>query len=102
MGAEVFQLTTVVRVLAEDVELAEAIGFPEISALGDTERRWQVSLQAKAKAILEDNELSPALSLHRRRVATAPKVGEVEIKLEPPKRSPEWQEPVNLRLPVVR
>ena len=102
MAHEVFQLATVARVLADEVELAEVLGLPEISALGESERRWQASLQSKAKAILEDSGLSPALSLHRRRITAEPKVFEVEIGLEPTKRSPEWQEPVILRLPVVR
>src|SRR5260221_8903604 len=101
MGAEVFQLTTAVRVLADDVELAEALGFPEISALGDAERRWQAALTAKGKAILEDHALSPVLALHRRRLAAKPEARDVEITVEPPKRSPEWQEPVRLRLPVL-
>jgi ATP-dependent Clp protease ATP-binding subunit ClpA len=95
------QLTTVTSVLADDVELAEALGFPEISALGDTERRTQASMQAKAKAVLEDGGLSPVVSLHRRRIIVAPELIEVEITLEPPRRSPEWQEPVVLRVPVV-
>ncbi|MCX6893639.1 MAG: AAA family ATPase [Verrucomicrobia bacterium] len=102
MAHEVFQLATVARVLADHVELAEALGFPEVSALGDTERRWRPALQAKAKAILEDTGLSLALSLHRRRISVKPEIHEVEITLEPPKRSPAWQEPVLLRLAVVR
>jgi len=102
MAEESFQLTTVTRVLAEDVEMSEALGFPEISALGDTERRCQAALQAKAKAILEDSELSPAVSLHRRRITIEPELCEVEVTLDPPKRIPEWQEPVSIRLPVVR
>ena len=101
MAHENFQLTTVASLLADDVELAEALGFPEISALGDTERRTQASMQAKANAVLEDSSLSPAVSLHRRRVIVAPELHEVEITMEPPKRSPEWQEPVVLRVPVV-
>lgn len=102
MAQETFQLTSITRVLADDVELSEALGFPEISALGDTERRCQAALQAKAKAILEDSELCPAVSLHRRRITVEPEMGEVEVTLEPPKRMPEWQEPVSFRLPVVR
>jgi len=97
----IFQLATVARVLADEVELAEALGFPEISALGDTQQRWQAALQAKAKAILEDSTLTPVVSLHRRRMTVEPEVREMEVRLEPPTRSPEWQAPVVLRLPVV-
>jgi DNA polymerase III delta prime subunit len=101
MAAANFQITTIASVLADDVELAEALGFPEISALGDAERRIQAALQAKAKAVLEDSGLSPAVTLHRRRIVVAPELHEVEINLDPPKRLPEWQEPVVLRVPVV-
>ena len=102
MAQESFQFTVITRVLADDVDLSEALGFPEISSLGDTERRCQAALQAKAKAILEDSELSPAVSLHRRRIVVEPELAEVEVTLEPAKRMPEWQKPLSLRLPVVR
>ncbi len=97
-----FQLTTVTRPLGENVELAEALGFPEVSALDDAERKWRVTLQAKAKAILEDAAASPPLSLHRRRIGAAAEVQSVEMTLEPPRRAPAWQEPVTLRVPFVR
>jgi len=45
----------VTRVIAEGIELAEALGFPEISALGDTERRWRTALEAKARSILDSS-----------------------------------------------
>lgn len=119
MAQETFHLTTITRLLApavnqadakndrdgemKGIQLGEALGYPEISALADTERHCLAALQAKAKVVLEDGELSPAVTLHRRRlVIEEPTVDEVEIVLEPPKRSPEWQEPVTLRLPVVR
>src|SRR5436189_4072043 len=102
MPNEVFQLTTVTRLLGENIELTEALGFPEISALDDAERRRHVALQAKAKAILEDIEASPPLSLYRRRIGAAAEVDSVEMTLEPPKRAPAWQEPVTLRVPFVR
>jgi hypothetical protein len=59
MPNEVFQLTTVTRLLGENVELAEALGFPEVSALDDAERKWRAPLQAEA--ILEDPDASRPL-----------------------------------------
>jgi hypothetical protein len=97
MGSEAFNLITVARVFAGEIELAEALGFAEISALGETERQWQTVLQAKSKALLEDSNLSPALSLHRRRLIVQPELSEIGISLHPPTRSPAWQEPVSLR-----
>ena len=99
---DIFRLTTVVRVLPGEVELAEALGFPEISALGDSEAAWRAVLQAKAKQVLEAGDAGSALSLHRRQFAAEPVILEVEIPIEAPKRTPAWQEPVRLRLPVVR
>ena len=98
MAQETFQLTTVSRILADDVELADALGFPEISALGDTERRWQAGLQAKAKTLLQDGS---TMSLYRRQAAAQPELLEVEIRMAPPKHAPDWREPVLLRLTAV-
>jgi hypothetical protein len=53
-----FQRTTVASILADDVELVAALGFLEISALGDTERRTHAAMQAKAKVVLEDGGLT--------------------------------------------
>ncbi len=44
MPDEVFQLAIVTRVFGDETELAEALGFPEISALDDAERRWRSCL----------------------------------------------------------
>jgi ATP-dependent Clp protease ATP-binding subunit ClpA len=101
MPNEVFQLPIAVRVLGEAVELAEALGFPELSALDDAERKWRSCLQAKVRATLEDHTLTPAISLHRRRIVSEVKLDSVELTFEPPKRSPAWEEPVRLCLQFV-
>jgi ATP-dependent Clp protease ATP-binding subunit ClpC len=102
MANEVFELNAVTRVFADGVELAEALGFPEISALGDNERRWRTTLETKAKSILEDPLVSPAIQLHRRRAATKIELDEVELTLEPLSRAPDWQEPARVRFGFVR
>jgi len=71
MPNEIFQVATIASIFADEVELVEALGYPEISALDESERKWRSCLQAKAKAILEDAELAPAISLHRRKLAAA-------------------------------
>jgi ATP-dependent Clp protease ATP-binding subunit ClpC len=102
MPQEVFQLATVTRVFADEVELAEAIAFPEISALDDTERKWRACLQAKARTVLEDNALSPALYLHRRRISAVLEADSVELIFEPTRRSADWEQPVSVRVHYVR
>jgi hypothetical protein len=65
MPNQMFQFATVARVFVDEVELAEAPSFPEISALDDGERKWRSCLQAKAKTMLNDDALSRTISLHR-------------------------------------
>jgi ATP-dependent Clp protease ATP-binding subunit ClpC len=102
MSHEVFQLATVTRVFADEVELAEALGFPEISALDDGERKWRSCLQAKAKTVLEDAALSRAISLHRRKLRAVVSVESLELQFEPPRRSVDWEQPLALRIHFVQ
>src|SRR5689334_7261293 len=102
MPDEVFQLTTVARVFADEVELAEALGCPELSALDDAERKWRACLGTKAKALLEDNALAPALTLHRRKVNAVVAADSLELTFEPPRRSPDWEQPLTVRIHFVR
>ena len=102
MSNEVFQIFTLTRALGENVELTEPLAFPEISAVDDTERKRQTCLRAKAKAILEDAELSPALTLHRRRIVAEVELDSIDMVFEPPRRSPDWQEPVTVRVHFAR
>jgi hypothetical protein len=102
MPGEVFQFTTLTRVLGENVELAEVLGIPEVSTLNDTERKCRAGLQAKAKAVLEDESLSPALSLHHRRIVAEVELDSIEVNFDPPRRSPDWQERVRVRVRYAR
>lgn len=99
---EVFQLATVTRVFADEVELAEALGCLEVSALDDNERRLQSCLQSKAKAVLEDAALAPAMTLHRRRISAAIELDALELTFAPPRRAPDWEHPVTVRVHYVR
>lgn len=102
MPNEVFQLSILSRSLGENIELAEALGFPEISALDDTERRRRASLSAKAKGILEDASLAPAVTLHRRRLPGDVELDSVDLLFQPPKHSPDWQQPAIVRVHYAR
>src|SRR5579864_4468792 len=102
MPNEEFQLTILTRSLAENVELTEALGFPEISALDDTERKRRASLSTKARGILEDASLTPAITLHRRRLPAEVELDFVDLLFQPPKHSPDWQEPATVRVHYAR
>lgn len=102
MPNESFQLATVACVFADEIELAETLCFPEISAMDNRERKWRSCLQAKAKTILEDLELSPAISLHRRKIVAAVEQDSLEVKFDPPRRSADWEQPAILKFHYVR
>jgi ATP-dependent Clp protease ATP-binding subunit ClpC len=102
MSNEVFQVFTLTRALDEIVGLAEPLGFPEISVVDDTERKRQTGLRTKTKAIIEDAELSPSLTLHRRRMVADVELDSVDLLFKPPGRSPDWQEPVTMRVHFAR
>lgn len=102
MPNEIFQLATVACVFADEVELAEALCLPEISALDERERKWRSCLHAKAKAILEDAQLSPAISLHRRKLVATVEKDSVDVTFEPARRSPDWEQPAILKFHYVR
>jgi ATP-dependent Clp protease ATP-binding subunit ClpC len=102
MANEVFQLIAVTRLLEEEMRLVEVIGMPEVSVLAPNERKSHAGIQAKAKEILEDLDLSPLLSLHRRRIGGKVEVDEFEVTIDPPRHRPEWEEAATLRLQYVR
>ena len=101
MSNDLFQLITVTRVLPDGVFLAEALGYPEISALGDREQKWRACLQAKTKQILEDADLAPALTLHGRRLAAPVEVSSLDLTFSPPRRVPDWEQPLEVRIHYV-
>ncbi len=102
MSNEVFQLLTLTRSFEGNVGLSEALGFPEISAIEDTERRRQTSLRTKARAILEDPTLAPAISLHRRRLVAEVEIDSIDMLFEPSKRSPDWRQAATVRIHFAR
>lgn len=102
MPPESIDLKCLIRVLAEDVHLCEALALPEVSALEDGSRPGHPTLAAKAKALLEDTSLVPSISLHRRRIGVPVELDSVEVTFTPPKRSAEWETPVTLTVHFAR
>lgn len=102
MPSESFHLQCLTRVLGDDVELSEAIALPEVAGLEDPSLPGRPTLSAKARTLLADTDLSPTVSLHRRRVAGKVEIDMVEMSFSPPKRSPEWVQPVLLTVHFAR
>src|SRR5689334_5098715 len=102
MACESFQIITVSRIYGEEIELIQALGFPEVSALGEEEAAARAGLNAKLKDVLEDANLSPARWLHRRMISGEAELDRVEVTLRPGKRSLAWQQEVKLWVRYVR
>src|SRR5437868_1629761 len=102
MPEQAFELTVVVRVFLDGMELAEALGFPEISCVGETPAHWQRGLRAKARDLLGDSKAGDPLRMHRRQIGAGAEVAEIRFELEAPARRADWKEPVAVRLHFVR
>lgn len=114
MPSQTFQLRTVTRLLADGVELIEAIGVPEVSAVDDAERKSRATLIAKASAILANAALVPVVGLHARQSPEGLRgpnglaeedgleLGRVEVTFEPPRSTPDWQQPVTVPVHYIR
>lgn len=101
MAKQTFSLTLVTCELDDGWGHAEVMGFPEISVVEATAAKRRTSLRAKAKAVLEDEDFSPALDWHRRCLKTSITTGFAPIEWSPPPRATAWQKPVPSTLPFV-
>lgn len=94
-----FDLALVLQPLGDGTFLDEALLFPEICSFGNDPAR----LHRAVKNLLTRTLLDiPAVELHRRRLPGTAEAGVVDVTLDPPKHAAVWQQPVLLRLPVVR
>lgn len=93
------QLAAILQPLDCGHYLEEALLYPEICCLGDDPARLQRALKNLITRITLD---IPSLELSRRRLPGDAVAGHVEVILKPGVRSSAWEEPVTLRLPVVR
>jgi ATP-dependent Clp protease ATP-binding subunit ClpC len=101
MPEQSFALTIVVRVLPDGTELAEALGFPELSCVGASAAYWQRGLRTKVRELLEDEEGGDPLKLHRRQVGAGAEIAEIGLDLNPPSRRADWQTPAHLHFHYV-
>ena len=94
-----FRLTAVVQSLEGEAFLEEVLLFPEFACLGDEPARLHRVLKNLITRLVVD---LPPMELSRRRLPEGTAAGHVELQLKPASRSLAWEEPVSLRLPVVR
>ena len=99
MSVYEFELAIILRNLDDDVFLAEALLFPEVSRFGDDAEKLKRAVVKNAKHIIESEALA--------RVWTRLKPGsfdsfELNLLLEPPVKRLAWREAIQLKLDVVR
>lgn len=97
-----FQITTVRHSIGDGIEMAEALGFPELSALGETVEEAESRLGKKLRQFLSNAELCPALEIHRRRLKMEAVVSFLSLEFTPPRRAPQWQLPAKVHIDFVR
>ena len=99
MPVHEFDLAILLRTLDDDVFLAEALLFPEVSRFGDDPEKLRRAVIKNAARLIEIEALP--------RVWTRLKPANVEsfeinLKLDPPAKRLTWREPIDLRLDVLR
>ena len=98
MPAHEIDLAVLLRYLDDDIFLAEALLYPEVSRLGTTPKALERSLVDNAIQILEKERLARVSS---RLTPTDIETFELKLRLEPQPVST-WREAIELRFDVVR
>jgi ATP-dependent Clp protease ATP-binding subunit ClpA len=93
------QLVSVVQALDQGTFLAEPLALPGIAVLEDDPKRLRQALEVRVRSELEHQ--SPG-RVHRSVQSGTPVLSEVVLELPPPRRHPNWTEPVTLRFHTVR
>jgi ATP-dependent Clp protease ATP-binding subunit ClpA len=99
MPSHELSLAVGVQPLEGDVLLAEALLFPEVSCAGDDVEALQATLADHAQRIMGE---MPTEEQYRRFLAAIPEAGNFTVTLNPPTRTPAWQQPIELTFPVLR
>src|SRR5438067_1190661 len=88
-----FPFWIVFQLLDDRFVLAEAVGFPDISRLGERFQRATDHLRRNVKPILEK---LPLAALFRRHIRAEPEPGRCRLELVPATGSVLWREPLSL------
>ncbi|HKG59698.1 MAG TPA: AAA family ATPase [Pyrinomonadaceae bacterium] len=99
MPVQEIDLAILLRALDDDVFLAEALLFPEVSRFGDDPEKLKRAIIKNAVRIIETEAL---LRVWTRLKAAALESFEINLVLDPPEKRLTWREPIDLRLDVLR
>lgn len=99
MPVHEFDLAILLRTLDDDVFLAEALLFPEVSRFGDDPEKLRRAVIKNAVRIIETEALPRVWT--RLKPASFESF-EINLVLDPPEKRLTWREPIELRLDVLR
>lgn len=99
MAVHEFDLAILLQNLDDDLFLAEALLFPEVSRFGDDPDRLQRAVIKNAARIVETDALP---KIWTRLKPADFESFEINLTLEPPPKRLTWREPIDLRLDVLR
>lgn len=88
------ELSLVVQIFENRTFLGEALFFPEFSCFRDAGKRLMSDARRLAARVAKD---LPAAEWHARHLPEQPAVAEIEITLEPPRRTKAWSSPLTLK-----
>jgi ATP-dependent Clp protease ATP-binding subunit ClpC len=92
-------IIALIQTLENGTHLAEALFFPEALRFHDKVTKAKESLLANLRKLVEEMALS---TIYQRHHSGEPETGEVQIIIDPPKKSIAWRRPVTLKIPIVR
>ncbi len=92
-------ITLVTQDLGDDFLVTEPLLFEEVRLCDQFPDRLRGAVRDLARQVAED---SPNFALHRRALAGQATLELVHVTLDPPKKQPDWAEPVQLQFHVIR
>jgi ATP-dependent Clp protease ATP-binding subunit ClpA len=99
MPVHEIDLAILLQHLDEDLFLAEALMFPEVSRYGDNPEKLKKAIISNAVRIIETEALPKVWA--RLKPANFESL-EINVTLDPPPKRLTWREPIDLRLEVLR
>src|SRR5262245_43189189 len=92
-------IITITQTLENDVFLAEALFYSEVTRFHVDEGTAIENLHANLRKLIENALL---VTLHQGSPAGTPEIGEFEITLKPPQQQKAWRKSISLKFPTVR
>jgi len=99
MPVHEFELAILLQHLDDDLFLAEALLFPEVSRFGDDLQKLQRAIIKNAVAVVESEN---APRIWTRLKPANLELFELSVSLDPPAKRLTWREPIGLRFDVLR